>query len=648
METTRIKALAGCIFISAACFIAYSPAIKGDFIWDDDNYVTANPLITAPDGLWRIWFSTDATSQYFPLVYTTFRLEHKLWGFNPMPYHIANVAIHIISSLLLWLILRRLAIPAAFVAAALFALHPVNVESVAWITERKNVLMLVFSLLSLLFWIEFALRPQTKKRAILFYVLSLLCYAIALFSKTTACVLPAALLLVIWLKDIPLKIKSFLLVIPYVVMGIAMGLLVIWWEHQHQGTGLVDMHLSILERLLIASRAVWFYAAKIFFPANLAFSYPRWDINPAKVSQYIWLLACLLMAGGLWFWRKVLGRRVIAAVLFFVAALSPMLGFLDLYTFVYTWVADHYQYMAAIALITLAVAAGSRLIARLGKYAKITKVLIAFVLLLTCAVLTWRQCRIYTNLETLWNDTLKKNPDSWIAHNNLGQMLLEQGKTDELIYHLTRAIDIAQRNPAVHPYIIATMRYNLAQSQGKFQDAIEQLRIAIDVLPNDPKTYLVLADLLESQGRFGEAVNYLKQAIKIIPDDETLYYRLASVLLKQGDVPGAIIYLQQALDIRPDDIDALDGLVRFFAAQQDTDIRRSTKAVEYARRAVQHTNRQNPVTLNLLATALASDKQFAEAAATAEEALKLALAVGANDLAEHIRTQLEFYKKQLK
>ena len=548
METTRIKALAGCIFISAACFIAYSPAIKGDFIWDDDNYVTANPLITAPDGLWRIWFSTDATSQYFPLVYTTFRLEHKLWGFNPMPYHIANVAIHIISSLLLWLILRRLAIPAAFVAAALFALHPVNVESVAWITERKNVLMLVFSLLSLLFWIEFALRPQTKKRAILFYVLSLLCYAIALFSKTTACVLPAALLLVIWLKDIPLKIKSFLLVIPYVVMGIAMGLLVIWWEHQHQGTGLVDMHLSILERLLIASRAVWFYAAKIFFPANLAFSYPRWDINPAKVSQYIWLLACLLMAGGLWFWRKVLGRRVIAAVLFFVAALSPMLGFLDLYTFVYTWVADHYQYMAAIALITLAVAAGSRLIARLGKYAKITKVLIAFVLLLTCAVLTWRQCRIYTNLETLWNDTLKKNPDSWIAHNNLGQMLLEQGKTDELIYHLTRAIDIAQRNPAVHPYIIATMRYNLAQSQGKFQDAIEQLRIAIDVLPNDPKTYLVLADLLESQGRFGEAVNYLKQAIKIIPDDETLHYHLAGVLLKQGDVPGAIIYLQQALD----------------------------------------------------------------------------------------------------
>ena len=211
MENTRIKVIAGCIFIFAACFVAYIPAIEGGFIWDDDVYVTANPLVVAPYGLWRIWFSTDTPSQYFPLVYTTFRFEHELWGFNPMPFHIDNVAIHVISSLLLWLILRRLAIPAAFVAAAIFALHPVNVESVAWITERKNVLMLFFSLLSLLFWIEFAFSQQTRKRANLFYALSLLCFALALFSKTTACVLPAALLLVIWLKNNSLKKGLFLL-----------------------------------------------------------------------------------------------------------------------------------------------------------------------------------------------------------------------------------------------------------------------------------------------------------------------------------------------------------------------------------------------------------------------------------------------------
>ncbi|MFH1371994.1 MAG: tetratricopeptide repeat protein [Planctomycetota bacterium] len=542
MKQAKINTLLGCIFIAAACLVAYIPAIKGDFIWDDDRYITTNPLLTAPDGLWRIWFTTDSPSQYFPLTYTTFWLEHKLWGFNPVPYHITNVVIHIISSLLLWLILRRLSIPAAFMAAAVFAFHPVNVESVAWITERKNVLMMVFSLLSLLFWIELTLRPQIKKKVFLFYLLSLFCYALALFSKTTACVLPAALVLVIWLKDTPFKIKSLLLLIPYIAMGFAAGLLAMWWEHHHQGTGLVDMDLSILEKLLISTRALWFYAGKIFFPVNLAFSYPRWDINPADLSQYIWPLACLLTAAVLWFCRKKLGRGVIAAVLFYVAALFPMLGFFPLYTFVYTWVADHYQYMATIALITLAAAVGYRLLSSFGKYAKIAKPLVSAVLLLACAVLTWRQCRIYTNLEALWNDTLKKNPDSWVAHNNLGQMLFEHGKTDELIYHLARAIEIAALNPAVHPYVIASMRCNLAlayQSQNKFQDAIDQLRIAKKIFPKELKIYLLLIDLLDSQNRLDEAVATAEEALKlaVATQDNEMVILLRGMIEQYTTVP---------------------------------------------------------------------------------------------------------------
>jgi tetratricopeptide (TPR) repeat protein len=517
MRQTKIKLLSGCILIAAASFLSYMPAIKGDFIWDDDRYVTANPLITAPDGLWRIWFTTEAPSQYFPLTYTTFWLEHKLWGFNPLPYHVTNIAIHIISSLLLWLILRRLSIPGAFIAAAVFALHPVNVESVAWITERKNVLMMVFSLLSLLFWIELILRPHTKKNVVLLYTLSLFFYALALFGKTTACVLPAALILVIWLKGVQFRIKLLLLFIPYVAMGIASGLLVMWWEHHHQGTGFVNLHLGILEKLMIASRAVWFYAGKIFFPVNLAFSYPRWEINPADPSQYTWLLACLLTAAGIWVWRKKLGKGVICALIFFVAALFPMLGFFPLYTFVYTWVADHYQYMASIGLIALAAAAVARLLSRTGKYANIIAPLIAAIILTACFVLTWRQCRIYTNLETLWNDTLKKNPDSWLAHNNLGAILSEQGKTDELIYHQICALDIAKCNPAVHPYVIASMNRNLAlafRSQGKIERAISYSRNAVDIFPNDLENYYTLAELLESQGRFEEAAATAQKAFQ--------------------------------------------------------------------------------------------------------------------------------------
>jgi tetratricopeptide (TPR) repeat protein len=519
MERTGLKLLLSCVFIFVICFIAYIPAIKGGFIWDDNTYLTANPLITAPDGLWRIWLSTDTPSQYFPLVYTMFRLEHRLWGFDPIPYHIDNVAIHVICSLLLWQVLRRLSIPGAFLAAALFALHPVNVESVAWITERKNVLMLFFSLLSLLFWLDLSLRTLTAPRRVFLYVLSLLCYALALFSKTTACVLPVALILVLWLKRVPLRPKRFLLVAPYVAMGLAMGLLSVWWEHTQQATGrLVDIQLSFVEHLLLAARALWFYAAKIFFPVNLTFSYPRWKIDSADPFQYIWLLACLAVVAVLWRWRTRLGRGPIAAVLFFVAALSPMLGFIPLYTFVYTWFADHYQYMAAIALITLAAAAGSRLFARLGKYAKISATLVSAVLLLTCAVLTWRQCRIYANPEALWRDTLEKNPDSWLAHNNIGRIFLMQNEPDETIYHLTRVLELLEDEPVAHPYNIAVAHFNLAVAYrflDRYDDAIEHFRSALDAYPDDAQTHYELADALIKQGDLRLAIVHLHSALDL-------------------------------------------------------------------------------------------------------------------------------------
>ena len=184
-------------------FLAYYPALRGGFIWDDDAYVTENPLLTAPDGLKRIWFSLDSPSQYFPLTYTTFRLERSFWGLNPAGYHLVNILLHAVNALLVWRLLRRLSVPGAWLAAALFALHPVQVESVAWITERKNVLSLFFFLLALLAWIEFAGdRPRPAWR---WYGLTLIFYGLALCAKTTACTLPAALLLILWLKEKPIN-----------------------------------------------------------------------------------------------------------------------------------------------------------------------------------------------------------------------------------------------------------------------------------------------------------------------------------------------------------------------------------------------------------------------------------------------------------
>jgi protein O-mannosyl-transferase len=298
MNRTMLMIILGCVVIAGACFLAYSPALKGPFLWDDNKYITDNELIGAPDGLFRIWFSTDVPSQYFPLVYTSFRFEYRLWGLNPIGYHVVNIVLHILCALLLWLILRRLSIPAAFVAAAAFALHPVNVESVAWIAERKNTSMLVFFLLSALLYIELVLRNHSSWKGILLYVLSLICFALSLFSKTTACVLPLILILILWFKQVPFNARRILQLIPYFVLGLAMGLLTIWWEKNHQGVGLIDLGLSVSDKLLIASRAIWFYAGKIFWPLNLAFSYTRWKINTSDPVQYLWLLACLIIAGG--------------------------------------------------------------------------------------------------------------------------------------------------------------------------------------------------------------------------------------------------------------------------------------------------------------------------------------------------------------
>src|SRR5215470_15944165 len=196
--SSRARALIFAVVLAAVTIFAYRPAWPGGFLWDDDAYIINNELLTASDGWQRIWFSLDSPSQYFPLTYSIFRIEHALWGLNTTGYHWVNFLLHVANALLVWAVLARLRIPGAWLAAAIFALHPVQVESVAWITERKNVLMAFFFLLTLLAWIAF-LDERTKRRW-LFYGLALILYLFALSAKTTACTLPAALFLILWLQ----------------------------------------------------------------------------------------------------------------------------------------------------------------------------------------------------------------------------------------------------------------------------------------------------------------------------------------------------------------------------------------------------------------------------------------------------------------
>jgi hypothetical protein len=513
---TKFKFITGLIAIIAATAIAYIPAMRAGYVWDDDKYVTDNPLVLEPDGLYRMWFSQDSPSQYFPMVFTSFRLEHILWGLNPLGYHITNVILHIINAVLLWLLLRYLSIPAAWLIAAIFALHPVQVESVAWIAERKNLLMTSFFFLSVFAYLRIVNLSDKSRHKWLLYLLSLLLYAAALLSKTTACTMPAVLVLILWIKRIPLGIKRWLEIIPYVILGLAMGLLTLWWELHHQGTARLELGMGILGRILLASRAIWFYLAKLIWPVNLSFSYPKWGINPSDPLQYLWTLACL--AGGfcLWFWRKQVGRKTIAAVVFFVATLLPMLGVFPLYTFRYSYVADHYQYMAIVGPIALVSAGGCVLIRNRGRLLRNLAVIIAGSVLVTLGILTWNQSLAYKDEKTLWEDTLRKNPQSFMAYNNLGVILYSNCEFDKAVTYFRKAIQIYPEYPEGCnnlAYALATLPHL------KESNADEPIHLALRAIKfnkhADSSFLDTLAVAYASAGQFDKAVITAQKALDL-------------------------------------------------------------------------------------------------------------------------------------
>jgi tetratricopeptide (TPR) repeat protein len=534
--------LLGGLFIIVATLAAYWPVFSAGFIWDDDAYVTQNNLLTEADGWCRIWFSAHTQSQYFPLVYSTLRLEYAWWGLNPLGYHIVNVCLHIVNALLVWRLLQRLTLPGAWLAAAVFALHPVQVETVAWVTELKNTESTFFYLLAVLAWMNFC---GGKSRW--FYALAILLHALALFSKTTACTLPVVLLLVLWLKQEPISGRRILQVTPFLVMGVAMGLLSVWWE-RHLDNYLPKFHLpgGLLERLLIATHAVWFYAGKLIWPASLVFSYPHWDINAGDWRQYVWVAGCLSVAALLYASRRVLGRGPAAAVIFFVAVVSPMLGFIPLYTFYFTFVADHYQYLACGGLVALFVATAATLLAK-WQVGRAAQQALAFSLLLVLGTLTWRQCGAYQSLETLWADTLKKNPQSWMAQTNLGRLLAQQGKFAEAEAHYVEALRINPDEEDIH-YNFG----NLLARTGRFDDAVAQYQQALQLAPTMPALHNNLGAVLLKQHLTDEAIAHFRRAVYYKPDYADAHYNLGNALSAEHKLDEAVAEYEQVLRLEPD------------------------------------------------------------------------------------------------
>jgi tetratricopeptide (TPR) repeat protein len=619
-----------------ATILACQSFWRAGFIWDDDVYVTQNPLLTAPDGLRRIWFSLDSPSQYFPLTYTTFYFERAIWNLHSVGYHWVNTVLHAVNALLLWRLLARLRVPGAWIAAAIFALHPVQVESVAWITERKNVLMGFFFFLTLLSWIEFI--DATAAKRLRYYVAALIFFALTLTAKTTACTLPAALLLILSLKRISTTRQRIAQIIPFVALGALMGLVTLWWERFHQGTRGSLFALGPLERLLVACHAIWFYLGKFIWPANLTFSYPRWPISRNDPIAYFWLVLTVVAIVALWLTRRKTGRSLGIAALFFVATLLPVLGFIMLYTFRYTFVADHYQYLACIGPAAL-VGAGVAKACERWKHQNSFILAVTGIVILTLGVLTWRQGRIYMSDETLWRDTLAKNPGSWLACNNLGNDLLQQGETDQAITQFNHALEL---EPA-----LAENYGNLGDAliqKGQPAEALTQYEKSIALNPNLPEVQYNYANALRQEGRVAEAIAHYRAALALKPSYAEAHSNLGYALYQTGDVAEAALQWRYAVELQPDNVGALNNLAWILATSPSEHFRNGKNAIALAEQASQ-LNGNNPVILRTLAAAYAEGGRFADAINTAQSAL--ALAQGNSSLSNKLQAQMALYKNHL-
>jgi tetratricopeptide (TPR) repeat protein len=633
--------IGGLLLIAAVTVAVYWPVGRNFFVWDDDRYIEGNVQLLHPAGLAHIWSDvnlrgTDAVDQYYPLTFTTFWFEYHFFGARPVAYHVDNVILHLAGAMVLWRILVRLKIRGAIVAAMLFAVHPVQVESVAWATERKNVLSGLLYFLALAAYLRSGpgrrgMDDETRDRGCWgWYFASLILLGAALLAKSVTASLPAVILLLMWWKRGRVTWRDILPLLPMFVVAAAMGCHTSWLERNHVGAVGPLFEFSWADRLGIAGRAVWFYLGKLIVPLRLAFIYPRWHI---EISQRPWLVAfpiCAVVAiVALTVLIRRTGRGPLTGMLFFVGTLTPALGFFNVYPMRFSFVADHFQYLAMIGPLVLLVAVLAKVLPRE------VAVMTASIAVGGCILLSNLQCRIYHDRLSLWQDTVAKSPDSPAAHDNLGQALLAAGKLDEAEAQFSRAIELNPQSPLSY----MSMGY-LCEIRGDWQRAVRCYTAALVRTPPSSEpvlhreraepyyrlgtAYAALAKQVGASGnaaaaRVGRryAIAALRNALAILPDYELARVNLGQTLAENGQNDAAIEQFTRALTIKPDSVFAHEDLGNVYLTQGKLD----EALAQYA--AVLRTEPDNAHVLNNVGTAYAKQGKMDKAI----ESFRAALAI---------------------
>jgi protein O-mannosyl-transferase len=569
-------------------FAAYFPTLHNGFIWDDDRYVEENTYLHTLHGLEKIWFKPlSSEPQYYPLTHTTLWVEYHLWGLKPLGYHLDNVLLQAASAALLWRILRRLKIGGAWVAAAIFAVHPVQVETVAWATERKNVLSGFFYFLSLTAylrtrwgrWIWDENQSDAESAGAGWYAASIILFIAAILSKSVASTLPEVILLLCWWKRGTIRRSDVWPVLPMVVAGLAMGSLTGWMEKHIVGArGPFFDHLTALDRCCIAGRAFWFYLVKLAWPVGLSFMYSPWHVDPMQRPWWVlFFLSAVAALLALWLLRRRISRGPATAAFFFAGTLLPALGFVNVFPMQYSDVADHFQYLACIGPIALAVEVLRRM--RIGAVRPILAVAVIACLCVASNV----RARVYYDRLTLWADTVAKSPLSPVSHNNYAGALRSANQLDAAKAQYLEAlrlgndsinwVGMGQCYAMANDYVTALQCYQKAlagtsnspdeyshqfRSGREFQVGTAYQGLAAE-FPEKSAEYLSLAEAT------------YRQAIADYPEYEDANDNLAIVLCDEKRYPEAIAQCNRCIELYPDSIDGYTnlGMVNFQAGQLD-------------------------------------------------------------------------------